>query len=97
MAIKSKRDLQKVVMLDSGRWWNVNDLTEVLREKCKQHNMTSINHATVERNIRHFRETRYFLNVEKRKVSDNTYEFKVTSRGQFNTCSKSDYEKAKGG
>lgn len=81
--IKTKIDLQKVVMLDrhlnATGWWNVNDLTEILRQKCKEHGLKSINHSTVERNIRAFREPKYALIVEKRQVSDHTWEFKIST------------------
>lgn len=91
----NKIELQKSIMLNNDRWWNVNDLTEVVREACKRHGLKSINHATVERNIRHFREPKHFLDVQKRKVSDNTWEYKITSR--YNKkCSASEYAKAKG-
>ena len=96
MAIKNKLELQKVVMLNSNQWWNVNGLTDLMREKCKEYGFKSINHGTVERNIRHFREPKHFLIVEKRKVSDNTWEYKVSSRKPIQQCSKSDYASRKG-
>ncbi len=95
MPIKSKLELQKVVMLNSNQWWNVNDLTDLMREKCKQNGFKSINHATVERNIRHFREAKHFLIVEKRKVSDNTWEYRVSSRKPTSSCTASEYASRK--
>lgn len=73
----SKIHLQIHVMTEHNKWWNVNDLTEVLRQKCAFYGLKSINHSTVERNIRLYREPRFGLIVEKRKVSDNTYEYRV--------------------
>jgi hypothetical protein len=73
-----KRTLQYNIMLNSRKWWNVNNLTEVVRLECERLGLTSINHATVERNIRHYRAPRFGVIVHKRKVSANTYEFKIT-------------------
>ena len=87
MTIKNKLELQKVLMVnsvvagdpDSG-WWEVNSLTPIMRRECAKHSLRSINHSTVERNIRHFRDPKHFLDVEKRKVSDNTWEYRVTHK-----------------
>lgn len=87
MAIKSKLELQKILMLNSGCWWNVNHLTDVMRENCKKRGLKSINHATVERNIRYFREPKHALLVEKRKVSDNTWEYRVSAIVPIKQCS----------
>lgn len=92
MPITSKLELQKVLMLNSNCWWNVNHLTDVMRENCKIRGLKSINHASVERNIRYFREPKHALKVEKRQVSDNTWEYKVSSIKQ---CSESEYKARK--
>jgi len=78
MTIKNKIQLQKALMLNSKFFWNVNDLTDVMRSECKTRGFASINHSTVERNIRSFREPRHALVVEKKKVSKNTYEYKIS-------------------
>jgi len=83
--IKSKVELQKVLMLGavnendpSSGWWNANDLTDVLRGECAIRGFESINHATVERNIRLFRESKYALKVEKKQVSRHTWIYKIS-------------------
>ena len=67
-------------MLNSnGKWWEVNELTERMRKECEIHGFKSINHESVSRNVRHFREPQHALIVEKRlrKNCDNTWEFRV--------------------
>ena len=81
MIIKNKRQLQKIVMLNSnGKWWEVNELTSLMRDECEIHGLKSINHESVSRNIRHFREPEHALRVEKRLRAgcENTWEFKIT-------------------
>lgn len=67
-------------MLHHKRWWEVNELTDVMRVECELHGLKSINHSTVERNIRHFRDPERKLLVDKRlrKGCENTWEFRVT-------------------
>ena len=81
MTIKDKLQLQKAVMLNSnGKWWEVNELTQKMRESCMLHGLDSINHESVSRNVRHFREPKHALIVEKRKRlgTKRTWEFRVT-------------------
>jgi hypothetical protein len=89
--IKNKLELQKIIMLNSDDWWNVNDLTDVIRDRCESYGFKSINHATVERNIRHYREAKHFLFVEKRKTSDNTWEYKISSRKPYQESTPQQY------
>lgn len=92
--IKSKIDLQKAIMLNDPKWWNVNELTEIMRKQAPYHGLKSINHSTVERNFRHFREPKHGLHVEKRKVSDNTWDYRISHRSK--PCTASAYAKSKG-
>jgi len=76
----NKRTLQRQVMLHTKRWWEVNELTDVMRAECNFHGLKSINHESVSRNVRYFREPEFALVVEKRLRAgcENTWEFRVT-------------------
>ena len=82
--IKTKIELQKAIMLNGNRFWNVNLLTDLMRSEITRRDkeygskMKSINHSSVERNIRHYREPKHALKVEMRQLSDNTYEYKIS-------------------
>ena len=67
-------------MLHRTRWWEVNELTDAIRAECAAWGLKSINHESVSRNVRHFREPRFKVLVEKRLRAgcDNTWEFRVT-------------------
>jgi hypothetical protein len=74
----TKIELQKQIMLKSRAWWNSNDLHGVVCDNCKRLGLTSVNPASVERNIRSYREPKHGVIVHKRKISTNTFEYKIT-------------------
>jgi len=61
----------KQFMIKSRKWWNVNDLTREIRYHLP------INHSTVERYIREFREPKHLCIVRKKKVGKATFLYKV--------------------
>jgi len=91
MSKMSKLDLQKAVMLNNPKWWGIEELTLVMRQKLKERGMASITDGTVTRNIRHFKEAKHFLYVEKRKIAPNTFEYRISNRTPYQPCSKSEY------
>ena len=52
MEIKSKKELLKVVMLNSRKYWNVNDLTIEMQQQCKKSGFTFMRMPLIERYIR---------------------------------------------
>jgi hypothetical protein len=93
--IKSKQELQKVVMLNSNKWWDIDDLTVVMREKLPKYGFTSMRSETISRNIRLFREPKFALLVEKKQIGPKTFIFKVSSRNQIQECSSNQYANRK--
>ena len=79
MEIKSKKELLKVVMLNSRKYWNVNDLTIEMQQQCKKSGFTFMRMPLIERYIREFREPRYSIIVRKKKVGSRTYLYKIES------------------
>ena len=89
--IKTKIELQKVIMLNNPVYWDVEELTNTMRVELKKRGMGSITQGTVSRNIRHFREPKHGLQVEKVEVSKDHWKYRVTARKTIKQCSASEY------
>jgi len=78
--ITNAKDLQKSIMLNSKKYWNVNDLYHVMCDNCNKRGLAYINHATIERYIREFREPEHAIIVLKKQVATRTYVYKLMTR-----------------
>lgn len=76
------KELQKEVMIKSRKWWRIHGLHDTMVNECYEHRLQMCNESTLERNIRHFREYKYGVNVLKRKVAHKTFEYKLEKRGE---------------
>ena len=89
--IKTKIELQKVIMLNNPVYWDVEELTNAMRVELRKRGMGSISQGTVSRNIRYFKEPKHGLRVEKVEVSKDFWKYRVTPINPIKQCSASEY------